>query len=223
MRLIACCLLAVAACGGGDGGDNGTPVLDAVSFSDSGASSDAQPQSGLTVTWSAQPSIPGPFSGVQVSSLKLRVARLEVIGDTGSSTGTTKTDFDVPWSAITTPFPINFFAAEPGVYSNVSLQLDGKVVAPSYEILGTVVINGATELFKISDTAALSVDITGFDLTLMAGDAVEVPIRVDLDEVLDAVNFAMLPTDMNVRTMNQNSIGIAAVRTALVTSTFVKR
>lgn len=223
MRLILCCVLAVAACGGdGGSGDDGINVSDAASSSDAFPSSDAQASTGLTVTWTAQPKLPGQFSDVTVSTVKLRLARLEVIGDTGSTSGTTLTDFDVVWSATTAPFPISFFSAEPGLYSKVSLQIDGKVVARSYEIRGTVVINGTTEQFEISDTAALAVDVSGYNVTLIAGQAVEVPIRVDMDNAIDAVDFASLPTVANVRTMNQTTPGIAAVRTALETTTFSK-
>lgn len=225
MRVILCCVLAVAACGGGDGGDgddDGGNVSDAASSNDAFPSSDAQASTGLTVTWTAQPMLPGRFSDVTISRVKLRLARLEVIGDTGSSSGTTLTDFDVIWSATTTPLPISFFSAEPGLYSRASLQIDGKVVARSYEIRGTVVINGTTEPFEISDTAALAVDVSGYNVTLMAGQAVEVPIHVDMDNAIDAVDFASLPTVANVRTMDQMTPGIAAVRTALETSTFSK-
>ncbi len=224
MRPILCCLLAIAACGGGGGddGDDGNGTSDASSFSDGAASSDSQLSTGLTVTWTAQPMIPGPFSGVTVSTVKLRLARLEVIGDTGSTSGTTLNDFDVIWSSTTSPFPISFFSAEPGLYSKVSLQIDGKVVARSYEIRGSVVINGTTELFEITDTSPLAVDVSGYNVTLTAGQAVEVPIYVDMDNVIDAVDFASLPTVGNVRTMNQTTPGIAAVRTALASATFSK-
>ena len=224
MRLILCCSLAVAACSGGSGGDGGddNAVTDASSFNDGSASMDAQPSTGLTVCWTAQPALPGQFSEATLLAVKLRVARLEVIGDTGSTTGTTMTDFDVIWSATTTPFPINFFAAEPGLYSRVSLQIDGKVVTRSYELRGTVVINGTAEPFEISDTTALAVDVSGYNVTLMAGQAVEVPIRVDMEKVIEAIDFASLPVIANVRTMNQTTPGIAAVRTALETLTFFK-
>lgn len=220
MRLILCCLLALAACGG-DAGDDALATPDARPASDAAASSDAPNQNGLSVTWSAQPALPGPLAnGVTVTSLKLKLARLEVIGDTGSTTGTTTTNVDLTWSQVQQPFPIDFFFAQPGLYSKVTLQIDGNVVAPSYEILGTVVINGTTEPFKISDTAALAVDINGYNVMLMAGRSAEVPIRVDMDDAVDAVDFGMLPTVGGFRTMNQSTMGIAAFRAALQTTTF---
>jgi len=218
MRLLLGTLLAVAACGGDDGGSPGTP--DAATSSDAATNADAL-SPGLTVTWTAQPPIPGPFEGdVLVTSVKVELARLEVIGDAGSTDDTTQRDFDITWSATQSPSPIAFFSAQPGLYSKVSLAIDGDVVAPSYEILGTVMIGGTTEPFKISDTAALQVDIDNYDISLMAGRAITVPIRLDLDDAVDAVDFALLPKVGGVRTMDQTTPGIQAVRDAFDTTVF---
>jgi len=219
MRVILGSLCVLAACGDTGGG---TPGLTDAPFSSSDASTSSDAQSaGLTVTWETQPSIPGSFgSGVTVSSVTFKVARLEVIGDTGSTVETTQSNFDVVWSAAMAPFPINFPFAQPGLYSKVSLQIDGDVTAPSYEILGTVVIGGSTEPFRISDTAVLQVDVDGYSIALMAGRSMNVPIQVKLQDVIDGVDFAMLPTPGGVRTMNQNTTGIADVRSDLKTSTF---
>lgn len=219
MRVTLGSLLVLAACGDSPGG--GTPTSDAAASLDGATSSDAQPSPGLTVTWDAQPSIPGPFgSGVSISSATFKLARLEVIGDTGSTVETTETNFMVAWSATQFPFPISFPLAQPGLYSKVSLQIDGGGAAPSYEILGTVVIGGSTEPFKITDTAVLQADIDGYDISLMAGRSKEVPIHVDLQDVLGSVNFSMLPTPGGVRTMDSSTPGIAAVRIDIETSTF---
>jgi len=225
MRLILCCLLAVAACGGDGGtGDDGINVSDAPSSSDAFPSSDGpSQQSGLTVTWAAQPAIPGSFAtNVVIDSVKLKIARLEVIGDTGSTTNTTTTDFDAIWSMTGGPFPIPFFFAQPGLYSRVSLQIDGKLMAPSYEVTGSVLIGSTNEMFTITDTAALPVDVSGYSVALMAGQAEDVPIRVDMQPVINAVDFAMLPVIAGKRTMTQNTAGIAAVRAALQSSTFLR-
>lgn len=221
MRLIVCCLLAVAACGGDSGGDP-QPSPDAAHSLDAASASDAPAQTGLTVTWMAQPALPGPFANnVIVSAVKLELARVEVIGDAGSTTGTTTMDLEAIWASSGPPFPITFFNAPPGLYSKISLRIDGNVVAPSYEILGSVIINGTTEQFKISDTDVLLVDINGYSVGLSAGSSAELPIRVELQNALNQVSFATLPVVMGVRTMNQSTTGIAAVRTALRTMTFV--
>lgn len=221
MRVLLGCLLALAACGGGAGDDGGPAPGDAGGFVDGLTASDAQAQGGLIVSWADQPAIPGPFAtDVMITSVRFRIARIEVIGDVGSTVDTTQTNLDVVWSQTTSPFSIQFPFAPPGLYSQVSLQIDGNVVAPSYEILGTVIISGTTEPFKITDTAVLRADIDGYEIALMAGSSMIVPIRADLRDAIGAVVFAMLPAPGGVRTMDQTTTGIDAVRTKLEDSTF---
>ena len=223
MRLLLGCLLALAACGGdsGQGGDDGAPS-DATSSVDGFPSSDAAAQTGLNVSWDDQPPIPGPFSsGVTITSVRLEIDRLEVVGDAGGPE-TTRLNYDAAWTATLSPFPISFPLAQPGLYSQVSMTIDGKTVVPSYEILGTVVNGGSTEPFKITDTAQLQVDISGYSVQLFPGNSEDLVIRIDMDEVIDASSPAMFPLVLGVRTMDQNTPGIAAVRTALQATTFIK-
>lgn len=225
MRLILGCLLVVAACGGDSGGDpNGNSdagaSLDATSINDAPGS-----PSGLRVSWDDTPAIPGTFgTGVMVTSVKLRIGLLHVIGDAGIPELTTRMDFDVVWSAATGgPFDLQFPNAEPALYSQISLQLDGEGIAPSYEILGTVMNGGTPEPFKISDTAQVPLDITGYSAQLFPGGAVELPIRVQIQKVIDAVDLrtARLAGNPATRTIDQSdTTTIPLVRAALDTDVF---
>jgi len=217
------CLIALAACGDSAGGDQPNNVVDAGASNDASHSSDAPAQPGLSVAWVDMPAIPGPFAtGIQVTSFKVRLARIEAVGDGG---GTVEdTNLSVFWTGVD-PFEIFFFGAPPALYSTLSLTLRGDMVFPSsYEILGTRDIgSGTMEPFRISDTDPLSVDVTDYTVQLMPGRSETMWIKVDLQDVFDAINFMALPLTNNVRTLDQtNTVAITPVRNALRTSVFLK-
>lgn len=206
MRLILGCLVLFTACGGDGGVD---PTLDAPT------SSDAPAFSAMTVTWNASPGVPGQVrTGVNVTSLILRIASLEVIGDAGSGT-TTCVHPRVVWNASEQPSDIVFEGALPGLYSKVSLHVDGDVVEPSYEITGTTLIGSTLEPFRITDTAGLEVDIDDYNVSLSPGGAARIPIRIDLRNALD-LDWSALDINSGVRTLNQgDGLVIATFRSKL--------
>jgi len=176
MRALAGCLLICTACGG-DGGD--TRQVDASSDHDDGP----RPASGLTVTWATAPQLPGQVSdALVVTSAKVRVKRLEVIGDAGPG-DTTRRDVQLVWSESAQPLPITFAFASPGIYSKVTLDIDGDLEGASYEILGLIDDGVGMAPFQIRDRGALAIDIDGYELRLAAGAHAQVPIRIELGEV----------------------------------------
>lgn len=197
--------------------------LDAAAPSDAASSSDAVSQPGLSVAWVDMPAIPGTFAtDITVSSFKVRLARIEAIGDGGGPVE--QTNLSVFWTGLD-PFEIDFFGAPPALYSTISLTLRGDAVfSSSYEILGTRDLGGGTmEPFRISDTGMLDVDVGNYAVDLMPSRSETMWIKVDLQPVFDAVSFASLPLTAGTRTLDQsNMMAITPVRTALRTTVFSK-
>lgn len=214
MRVIAGCLLVVAACGGDDDGPGPDP-----GFLDAGLpSGDAAPSSsGLTVTWAADPSLPGEVRAhAVVTSATFRVRRLEVIGDAGPG-GTTRADVELAWTATAQPLPITFATAAPGLYSKVTLDIDGDLEVPSYEIHGLIEVddNGTMEPFRILDRGDLVVDIDGYEIGLGAGAHAQVPVRLDLRDAFD-LDIDVFHDEGGVWTLDDEDAYISELRSDLV-------
>lgn len=206
-RLMSVFLLVVAACGGSDGGSN---LADAGASLDAPTgSSDASAAPGLTVQWVAAPAIPGPqqlSTMVNVTSAKFHLKKLEVIGDGGALPETTQDEFDVLWDATHAPPSIFFTTAPPAIYSKVRLGFDkGSSNAPSIEISGTVLVNGTTEMFRVTSTQKTDVEVGGYSVRLDLGEFEGMPIIVGLDALLADVNWMALPTPGGVRTLDDTS------------------
>jgi hypothetical protein len=209
MRVIAGCLLFAAACGGdSDSGGTPSPADAGTSFPADGATS----SSGLTVTWAADPSLPGEVgSRVVVTSATFHVRRLEVIGDAGPS-GTMRSDFSLAWSDTLQPLPITFSTAAPGLYSKLSLDIDGELEAPSYELLGLIDDAGTMAPFRIVDRGELEIDIDGYEIALAAGAHAQVPVRLDLGEVFADLTVAHFHDEGGVWTLDDADPYIGKLR-----------
>lgn len=210
MRVIAGCLLLATACGS-DGGGPGTEPSPA--DAGTGLPGDAAPSlSGLTVTWAADPSLPGEVRGrALVTSATFHVRRLEVIGDAGPS-GTMQTDVRLAWSESAQPLPITFATAAPGLYSKVTLDIDGDLEGPSYEILGLIDDDGAMVPFRIVDRGDLEVDIDGYEVSLAAGAHAEVSVRLDLGEVFADLTVEQFHDEGGVWTLDDADAYIVELR-----------
>lgn len=183
MRVLAGLLLFATACGGDGGG--GPVLVDGAVGADGASSADAPASSGLIVTITADPVLPGMVrSDVVVTRALFRVKTLEVVGDAGSG-GTTQADVELDWSATMQPLPFSFPFAPPGLYSQVTLDIDGDVAEPSYEITGMAMVGGAMAPFAIVDTARLEVDVRNFDATLPPNGMATLPVRLDLRDALE--------------------------------------
>jgi hypothetical protein len=196
MRCVTLLVLCAAACGGGGG--PGTP--------DGGGSNDpdgpVDPQHGLAIQWSAHPALPGPVHGdITVTSAQFTASFLEVIGDAGpGDLRTTEALFRFTWDANGQPAPILFQDAPAGLYSTITMHLDGGPV-PSYDIEGTAKVDGVTRNFEIVDRDDVRVSIDHLDTTLAPGGGVTIPIDLALDEALAGVNFSQLTDDGGVLTL----------------------
>lgn len=214
MREALGCLLVIAACGGG--GDDGPVTVDAaVSVLDAVSTNDANvPTTGILVTFASDPAVPGTVrTGVVVSSATFRVRSLEVVSDAGSSS-TTAANVELRWGPVQ-PEAVAFPSAPPALYSKVSLDIDGDLAVPSYEILGMADVSGSMQPFRIVDTGRVTVDVEPYGVMLLPGDQEAMPVTLDLRAALN-LDFGQLRNDGGVWTLDEmDATRIATMRAAL--------
>ncbi len=205
-RLMSVLLVAVAACG--DAGDSGGPYLpDASGALDAAASSDGAPaQQGLELEWADIPSLPGAISStVTVMTVKFHVKKVEVLGDAGSIPETTGENVDLVWNIAASPPPISFPSAPPAIYSKVRINLDnGGASSPSVEIVGTTTANGSTEMFRVTSTQKLDLEITGYNVELGVAESERIPVVVGLDAAFAKVDWAAMRVANNERRLEDS-------------------
>ncbi len=139
---------------------------------------------------------------------------LEVIGDAGAGSGT-RTAVTLQWGSDgSAPSPTTLPAAPPGLYSKLSLHVDGSLVGDSYTITGTVSVLGVDTPYLVHDDAELSISvpITG---TLDPGTTLVVPIEIDLARAVMSLDFSNSDFDGGALTIDQNNSQIDSFRTSL--------
>lgn len=185
-------LLALAA---GCGGDSGTGV-DGGASSDAGGSGDASQLHGLLVSWNANPALPGPLKpDLTVTSATFHIARLQVIGDNGQPM--TTSPLAIAWTTEGggNPGTVAFPSAPSGLYSQVTLHIDEPLLDTCYDIYGTAKVAGVTKNFHIHDRNSLDVDVKNFNVSLAPGGDATVPIRLDLKDAIESIQFDQLSED----------------------------
>ena len=182
--------------GGGDGGGSGG--------------------TGLTITWASQPSlIPSePSSDLTVERAVVHQDDLRVVGDAG----TFPLDRDeLEWARGITPTALPVPGAPPGLYSRLLFDLDGDTdgtVEYAYEIIGTVKINDAFRPFTIRDTSELALSLD-FSIALPVGGSATIPVRIDLEQVVKAVDFGQVSMTDGRYLVENGSGQMTAVRAAV--------
>lgn len=154
--------------------------------------------SAMTVRWSTQPgSWPGVIQdGVTVDSARFAFDSLRVIGDAGpGDLRTTARTLELRWEMDRDPpTAIVFNDAPAGRYSQVALQLDGQLVNNSYEIRGTVQVNGNDIEYRIEDDGALAITMS-IDKMKSPAAAIQLTVDVDFVHAINSVDFSKLPND----------------------------
>lgn len=172
--------------------------------------------SGLSIEWSAQPgTIPSePSSDRTIDRAVFRTDDVRLVGDAGSF------DLDLgklEWSRGIVPAALPVAGALPGLYSRLLFELDGSAEVGSaygYEITGTVKLNDAYQPFTIRDAMELSLSL---DLSVMlpAGGSATIPVRIDIDKIVEAVSFAQVVKEDGRYLVDSSSPQISAVRAAV--------
>jgi hypothetical protein len=152
---------------------------------------------GLHVTWETEmPGYPGTIEdGLTVESVELNFDNLKVIGDAGpGDPRTTKSAFQLRWDDHSQPQDIDFGEAPTGLYSKVSLQLDGHLILPSLEIRGQVNIGDQVLDYEIEDRNAISLSLD-CDRMLKPGGSATIALQLRLHDALTSIDFASLSID----------------------------
>jgi hypothetical protein len=205
---IAVVVAAAIAAGGCPAGDENPPI-DAPGDGGGGGN-------GLTLQWNSRPStIPsGPSSNVTIDRVVFRQDDLRVVGDAGSL----ELDRDrLEWSRGIAPTELPVTGALPGLYSRLLFELEGSEdgnLAYAYEITGTVKINNMFQPFTIRDTAELSLSLE-LSVTLPAGGSATIPVRIEIDRIVDVVSFSQVPRQDGRYLVDESSPQISSVRAAV--------
>ncbi|MEZ4400685.1 MAG: hypothetical protein R3B06_11735 [Kofleriaceae bacterium] len=175
---------------------------------------DAMAGSGLVVSWLPTPAaVPGPVDDkLALTSARFALRSFRVIGDAGAGDPRTTVDTAlVRWDAGVAPMPIGLAAAPPGLYARMAWELDGGA-GLAYELTGTVEQDDVATPFAIRDAEALPVSL---DLAVTAepGVVTTIVIRVELDAIVDAVDFEAVPLVGGVRVLAAGDPQLPRVRT----------
>jgi hypothetical protein len=152
---------------------------------------------GVVITWSTTPAtIPGSAGTddgdvLTIDSAMFTVETLEIIGDAGDGSDT-RTALVLDWGSDgSVPASVHLPSAPPGMYSKLSLHVDGALVGDSYTITGTATIAGIVTPFEIHDQDDLSVTIDVYG-TLGPTDTLTLPIAIDLARALRTIDYEEL-------------------------------
>ena len=173
----------------------------------------------LSITWESQPAvIPSePSSDATIERAVFLQDGLRVVGDAG----TFDLDRDeLEWSRGIVPTALPVMGASPGLYSRLRFGLDGDEEDGdyAYEITGTVKVSTAFQPFTIRDTEDLALSLD-FSIMLPVGGSATIPVRIAIDKIVDAVDFAQVPMEDGRYLVDTASPQISAVRAA-VTAAF---
>jgi hypothetical protein len=144
-----------------------------------------------------------------VTTATFLLRSLEVVGDSGSA-ATTRHDLRLGWTGESQPTAVVFGDAPPGLYSKVTLDIDGTPPSASYEIRGTALINGNPEPFRIVDDQRIQADVQ-VDVTLAPAGMASISVELDLRNALD-LDYDSFDVDNGVYTLGPGDPGISEFR-----------
>ena len=183
---------------------------------DSMPTGDGSLQSGLHLSWSIRPQVPGgTTNNATIDDVGFKIPNLHVTGDAASVTAPGETD--LYWNASKEPSPIDFATAPTGLYSKVSFRIDGQLLDNSYWVNGHVQLNGTTYPFKIYDRYYLDVSVQ-VDCNLSPGQVANLPIRAELDHAIDAIDWSLVDNDNGTLLLDTDDAWIPVFRQKLAES-----
>jgi hypothetical protein len=115
------------------------------------------------------------------------------------------------------PADIEFPDAPGGLYSQLSLRLDGDLTGPAIDIRGTVVLAGVSYELRITDLSPFSITLD-MDTNLVPPAAASVQLRVDFKHALESIDYATLENDGGKLELETFSAQMPAFRQKLTES-----
>lgn len=174
---------------------------------------------GLVVTWASDPDTPWPGDlgdGVTIERAMFAFDSLRLVGDAApGDPRTSKRSFELVWENASAPADVGFPDAPGGVYSQLSILIDGHVAGPSIEWRGRARVNSVDYAYRITDDSPFSLTLS-IDKTLRPPDVTTLGLEIDFDNVLDAINFDMLDETGGVLELDNADPQITVFRTALM-------
>jgi hypothetical protein len=175
---------------------------------------------GLVVKWSSTPETwPGDLGGgATIERATFAFDSLRVVGDAGpGDPRTTASGFMVRWDDNTKPSDIMFSEAPTGLYSQVSMAIDGHLTTETFELRGHVNVSGTDYEYRIDGDNPLAVTVA-IDKTLMPPEAATVALRINFQQALDSLDFSTLDIDSGRIELDDGDAQMPAFRTSLVQS-----
>ncbi len=171
---------------------------------------------GLSVVFSTKPDVPGDVgNNATVDEAVFKMLNLQITGDAASVA--TPAEIDLAWRQDTEPDPVAFPSAPTGVYSKLSMRIDGQLLDNSYWINGHATVNGQTYPFKIYDRDYLTIALYP-DTTLQPGGSARIGVQVDLSHALDAIDWTLVSLDDGVLTIDTYDSWMPTFRQKLIES-----
>lgn len=179
---------------------------------------DAATGGGLVVTWSSQPTTwPGDLGdGLSIDIAEFAFDNVRVVGDAAAGDPRTQaSSFTLRWDDATKPPDLAFPDAPGGLYSQLSLLIDGHVAGPSIELLGHVTVNATVYEFRITDDSP-------FPLTLPIAMRLTPPakgtlaVSIDFDHALSTIDFAAVDNNGGRLELDNSDPQITAFRAKLM-------
>jgi hypothetical protein len=181
------------------------------------AGNDASAGGGFVVSWSSTPSMwPGRLrDGLTLERAAFALDSLRIVGDAAAGDPrTTASSRELRWDDTSVPDDVGFPDAPGGVYSQLSLVVDGHVAGPSVEIRGHARVGGTDYEYRITDDSPFAVTLAT-DKTLQPPDVTRVDVRVDFARVIEAINFDTLAIDNGRLRLANGDSQFATFRAAL--------
>ena len=145
--------------------------------------------SGVTITWSCAPDVPGPVgASVLVDEMRFEASSLRLIGDSAppGDPRTTRAPIEVRWYEGNRPQDVGLDNAPSGLYSRIELGVGGS--DEHLEIRGQAFAQGAWRDFDIDDQRQHAI-MNDIALALAPGQRATIPVTIELAVIVAAVPF----------------------------------